>query len=1280
MMTSIPRPNNATPQPLQVKPPIYPRMPFSSPMGEEVLSPTSETSHTPPQEHKENTSKKEHGRNMQHLQEQGKEMLGQKRSSIQEPTKGVCGTNRNESPSRSKWPGLNVITDFSKGLDGVTNFPKPKFPAQRAGNEGPRQEGVDSQRHDRKGNTQGYPTPSPDPRNGHQRFGKSLKTSGSKGRLDDLRRASSKSSNLSPSDRAVVIGISISPEDISQHDIRPGVDRSLGSDHNGLERRLSISPSVAPSIVITPANENAPWSTSEINETSPPHRRAASSVYSQIPVLRNRVISSSIVPPVPPLPPDAQEKGPLPEIEHNGNKDRPPTTTSPCTVFDEEPSSEASTHSRPPSLESQLQILKKSASLDTIATKHRSQGWWNVLISPFFPKSPMSLRFQHLSPEEDIPPVPPTPTKALKPSNDLETGGSNRSCLPRNRESQGMASAHASFTDSDFEAKCEKMSLKLGEPMGGETSLEEHTHTEMPRESHLLPTRLEGLGAASEYFEACLYDMHSPTPYFDCENHVCRPLTLGLGDDVRKVEEIQEPPATRGLALYNTASSVREQKGVAKSQASFKVPTNRFSAAFHEALDPSAKPRPESGVTEIEDLDTTPDVQEAEAAPVVKASQPIPAAQAVASKWLPSNESARIPEESEPFKDAESSLKPSPASLPRAPDKDIPGPEREPGKTAKRYVAVLPPNPGHKTYEEPFSPAPPTPGVQDQRASGGIPLAEVPKVSGRKDGSSPIAPQNTYIANSFCHTSKSPDSSGRTTAADLWPPPRSTQEAKWYEESWKTKENYDLPPRDPKKSQKLVALAACFQRKQKSKKQKGGKKKKKLLIIIAVILSLLIILILVLAMTLTRKRDKMAVQIEWLNITGYPPVPTGISTIAQPDAVHEESGCVQPTTMWSCALPKEGQQGIAPNAPNQPNFRVEIRFQNGTNVGMTNVSKPNARSLAVANPKSTRSFIRTKLLHVRSTFDSALYTPSPAPPSQEDQSFLGNTTDDVHSPFNGEDTPFFITFQSQAPLSSLLLKRQDSSSNNNDRNTNGNSSDPFPDLTKSIPAPSINPDGTASPALLYPYPSAQPLRLYDRGLPSEHYGFYTYFDRSIFLKSTVPLNSSSITGNEGNSVPDDEDGGADENAAGVRCTWAQTRFLVKIWTNKGKPYPLLQGHSTDHTHTSSSSNGGNATNLKRSSADDFSRPGSFPYPISITLDRHGGDVDKKMIYCYGLDAYEKPIPSSKKVQLEDRASNGQLVNPALGPFGKVNVATKDGGPGGIDGGTGGCDCVWQNWK
>lgn len=103
-------------------------------------------------------------------------------------------------------------------------------------------------------------------------------------------------------------------------------------------------------------------------------------------------------------------------------------------------------------------------------------------------------------------------------------------------------------------------------------------------------------------------------------------------------------------------------------------------------------------------------------------------------------------------------------------------------------------------------------------------------------------------------------------------------------------------------------------------------------------------------------------------------------------------------------------------------------------------------------------------------------------------------------------------------------------------------------------------------------------------------------------------------------------------------------------------------------------------NITSSSANDFTRPGSFPYPVTITLDRHGGDVKKKMVYCYGMDTRERIISSEKKLQLEFRGFGGSWINPAPGVFNTTTTDDNDeNSEQGFDGGTGGCSCQWINW-
>ncbi|OAL55883.1 hypothetical protein IQ07DRAFT_529837 [Pyrenochaeta sp. DS3sAY3a] len=475
------------------------------------------------------------------------------------------------------------------------------------------------------------------------------------------------------------------------------------------------------------------------------------------------------------------------------------------------------------------------------------------------------------------------------------------------------------------------------------------------------------------------------------------------------------------------------------------------------------------------------------------------------------------------------------------------------------------------------------------------------------------------------------------------PPPKAAQKGSHfsYDDISRSSSPASTPDlKESKKHRKVCDLKTMFPfgKKKIQKKQEGTQEKKKkkkrgvcfwgccCCLIFFILLAILIPVIVVLTRrnnnnetptTTQPQQPNQDIGNQWLNLPNYPAIPTGILTIAQPEAVEEESGCVAPTTLWSCALPKELQNSVKPNKPDQPNFQIEITFENGTAATLPK---------RAANPVSAGAFIRERLLRVR-----AALSPSPAPPSEAEMNFLGRTTDGNSAPFEGEDTPLFITFQNPQAKSSRLAKRADPSDPTN--------------ITAVIPPPMLDTDGTAAPANLLPYPVAQPLRLFNRGKDTEYYGFYSYYDRSIFLKQ---INGTNRGGN-----PADTDGGSTKDAANLRCTYAETRFLVQIWTRSKDSKPLLQNSTSDASAV-------------------FRRPGTFPYPVTVTIDRHGGDPAKKNLYCYSIesDGTIKNEASKRAFQFEDRAFGGNLVNGTQGR----GIVT-----GSIDGGTGGCRCQWQNW-
>ncbi|CAI7669232.1 unnamed protein product [Penicillium discolor] len=418
-----------------------------------------------------------------------------------------------------------------------------------------------------------------------------------------------------------------------------------------------------------------------------------------------------------------------------------------------------------------------------------------------------------------------------------------------------------------------------------------------------------------------------------------------------------------------------------------------------------------------------------------------------------------------------------------------------------------------------------------------------------------------------------------------------------------------------------------------------GRIRRRWYFVICIFFLIIVTLATVLAITLTKKGHNTPVQSQWLNLTGYPPMPTGIATVVGTQPQLEKSTCITPSSMWSCALPKDQHDSNEPYNANQPSFRVSISFRNGTYDNSTTASSK---------------------LRIRG---DDLFNPSPAAPTDAEQSFLGQYTDNNTTPYAGEETPFYMSLLSPVSLSSASIYRRSDTSNGT----------AYPNISSIIPAPEENADGTPSAAMLYPLPSSQPIRLYNRGLSTEHYGFYSYFDKSIFLTSQTK------------STPADTNGGTTKSAAKYRCTWSQTRFLIQIWTQPDKINRHLfpKSNNTATSTTTSSATTTTSTNepTSTSSATDFVRPGSFPYPVTITVDRHGGAEKKKMVYCYPLEDDGHYNITAVQLQLEDRAAGGELVNPAAGLFkglGETKNATIE-DAGGIDGGDGGCGCQWVNW-
>lgn len=419
--------------------------------------------------------------------------------------------------------------------------------------------------------------------------------------------------------------------------------------------------------------------------------------------------------------------------------------------------------------------------------------------------------------------------------------------------------------------------------------------------------------------------------------------------------------------------------------------------------------------------------------------------------------------------------------------------------------------------------------------------------------------------------------------------------------------------------------------------------------------AMLLLMIVLMVVFIPQHHADMPVQASWVNLTGFPALPVGISTVVEPKSTQARDTCVAPSKMWSCATPGQEISSI-------PNFRFEIRFRNGT-------LPKNETMVEISSTSTTKRWQDSSALHKfirRSLWSDYLYSASPSAPSQRDQEFLGQYADNVSAPYNGEETPFYMSLLNAAALSSPRSKLQvrdesfsypyPDASDAGQTNASTTTTDDIPNATKLA-------DGKPVAQALYPHATAQPLRLFDRGKDSEHYGFYTYFDRSIYINSLTANISSSEKLTSNVALAD----------ASAVCTFSQTRFLVQIWTRK----PLINNDPNSANSITSASN---------STANDTTAPGSFPYAVTMTLDRHGGSASKKGVYCYGLDSEHHVVDSAKIWLAEDRAAGGTIVNAASVPSATSSssssstVSKRDTEYSGIDGGTGGCGCAWQNWS
>ncbi|KAM5443096.1 hypothetical protein MferCBS31731_001970 [Microsporum ferrugineum] len=1311
------------PKPAELQLPQMPTFPLSSPIGEELLTPFDDLDSSPDPSNPFSSSKDAHvqafSSNNPFLTTKeglgGISKLKGRLGSVKQPTR----VNVTKKKTR---PGLNLVTNFaSPDAQNKTH----QWALQQQDQDGKQFVGLDElqEMYDPSTvNTKNlrFDTSHLKPRVRPARIEKRQSTRKIPPRL--FQKPPSPEVAVSPSDRPIVIGVSVplgSPAALAFSSDARSTPGRLNSIHS---LRSRGNTPVTPNIVVTPAGEERGWPVDKMEETRQ-KPRPTSSIYSQATPLIRGINRTEYIPPVPALPPPEAYAGhgiedPFGTMEAISERRR--RVLSSGTMFEEDCSSPRQAP-RPRSFsnkdlsqnEGGLAASSSRFSLETISPRRRSEGWWNYLLSPLISRSSTMTTINTIHRNgsqgevEERPPVPALPSNsrlhlAIPIKNDEpsltskgwrdkqvsvfspitpETAtekGSPSVKSPGSGWRERLVSVFSPITPDSVGTNKEKRILsnvtewpdidhwyfqQEKKMKIDTTNLTINTTTKNKGNATNSPKRL----ANEEYRTSLCSAVTSQSIPFMMSDPSSHHASVSTGPNHTSTNALNDP----SFANYsNTFDSSPPRPTKRDSNATIRRANSRkdqntnnpfFQQFVNNIRGEDSRRRSDSASTMIEEdePDISPNVRHATATPIFQHAMPT----MVGTRRPP----PIVPPAPERTSIASSDSSDSIDPTPERPKNKLAGIGTIKRKTVPKYHVVLPPD-----RQPPLeSPGPLSPEAQATLNSGGIPMNDVPL---------PRRPDRTYLQPTSNALPRHPKVSPVILQTPII---RQTPRIGTKDIHIKTEIQRKKVTR-----KEVIDEDGSFWRGQNCRCRKGcaggrdceGRKKRRKCcwIIIILILLLLIGLGVLLGVILSRKHPNQPQrppgsvpqptpgQIpgpkmeddRWLNLTGYPPIPIGTSTIAGPNAAGINSGCIAPTSMWSCSLPKEIQDANSPFDADQPRFKIEIKFKNGTYQHSTTIADKGKRELSAF---SKISLLRNWARRQQPIERRDDFTPSPAPPNLEEQSFLGNTTDKIAAPFEGEETPFFITVLDTAPPKGVPGTGHSARFRRGD-------TDGFPDLSKLIPPPALDTDGTAAPASLYPLPVSQPLRLYDRGLPTEHYGFYTYYDRSIFLKSSRPIGDSKETGN----IPSDLNGGSTKSAASVQCTWAQTRFLVQMWTQPSKAGLQLISPSADSGPTPSSY------------AEDFRRPGSLPYPVTITLDRHGGDPKKKIVYCYGLDVGGKPILTKKKLQLEHRDFGGVLVNPAPGIF---NISSTPNtrkradpalGPG-IDGGSGGCRCEWRNW-
>ncbi|GAB7364482.1 hypothetical protein MBLNU230_g5292t1 [Neophaeotheca triangularis] len=1102
-------------------------------------------------------------------------------------------------------------------------------------------------------------------------------------RVKGLRPAPLDLTDISPSDQTIPIGLAVPSAELPNHESSPQSGEARGQPPLPQKSSLRYAQEAStPTIVITPAEETFGFNRSPEELQNTDHYRPASSVYSRYTNGAARQTSREQTPPVPPLPLFAN--GPkitegtaqhtvrdsnLTTFKEGVHANPRNATLSICTEFDEETPLTATGSA--PARES-----KRFTTQSMLPTPQRSNGWWNLITSPF---SAGSNAFFWRSP----PPVE---------HNDE----ASRSLLA---DGTGMGRSEPVFQDRAPEDD----ELRSAPPVNDRDGSLENDRP-APKRSLTAPGALDSNAPTFNIYR--IPSQGEAAAYYDQSQPFKSPVLVGAGGGAsasffEDESPLDDSPLTRSELIAQEvwgeefrrahgsiapSSSISNQRSVVDKNIINEYDNDKSPFADKHA----AKPPPTE--TQIDrNMFSTPAAEEmatpAPARPTQDRSNTQTTAGSIMSPMsaTPKLESAHMATLAGPGSannmQREVTLTPSRAGTtpPSTTSRGL-------GVTTMKTQPIVT-NTGSKTQSlapsnpDPEKPKGLRPTIHTRQSSHGLGITStIP--------STPKSQPSTLITEKPSQPSlhKAP-----TLRTDRFGQLRVCTEAE-ADEPW--------IPWWRRFLWVLIALSAFL---------------------------LLLLLVLLIVFIPPRQRGDMPVQARWLNLTGFPALPTGIATVVGARKQEGEESCGVGGGLWGCGVPAaaDGDDG----EDRLPSWRFEIRFRNGTvedKSAVVPVVRDEADGDEHGEDLRKRHGGSLAPLWRRGAWEDRLYDSWPSPPGEEDRLFMGKEVDGVDEPYEGEETPFFLSLLDVSDLEPPKkdLENRYQLPKRNDANpypypspatptaplpaSDSASASPVPDPSASasasaspsntalpspskIPSPPIRPNGQPAPALLYPLVRSQPLLLYNRGQKDEHYGFHTYYDRTIFAKGfkTSTPNSGNSSNNFNNNNSNNSNNANANNEppqprqntttaltpntsprnANAICTLPSTRLLVKIWTRRGTVAEL-------GTAASGADDGDDRARARESSAMVAETPGSFPYPVTVVLDRgvggrgRGRGRGERRAYCHGLDGEGRVVEGARGWVGEAVGGGGwggeglELVSRELGMRG--------------DAGGRGCECRWSS--